>query len=170
MDLFYLLFRLVHIVSAILWVGGALLVFLYLEPAANKLGPAAAAFMNELIANRKLPIYFALTSTLAVIAGAVLYVRGAGGLALWGGTTGTVLTVGAVTAIIAWIGGNAFIPRGFIQLGQLGAEAAAAGGPPSADLQARIHAVQERLRMIGIIDTVLLLIAVVAMESAKYLG
>ena len=170
MDLFYLVFRLVHIVSAILWVGGALLVFLYLEPAATKLGPAAAAFMNELFVNRKLPIYFAIASTLAVTAGAVLYVRGAGGLALWGGTTGTVLTVGAVAAIIAWIGGNAFIPPGLIKLGKLGAEAAAAGGPPSADLQARIRAVQERLRMIGIIDTVLLLIAVVAMESAKYLG
>ena len=75
-----------------------------------------------------------------------------------------------VAAVIAWIGGNAFIPRGFMELGRLGAEAAAAGGPPSADMQARIHAVQERLRMIGIIDTVLLLIAVVTMESAKYLG
>ena len=170
MDLFYLVFRLLHIVSAILWVGGALLVFLYLEPAATKLGPAASAFMDELIGNRKLPMYFAVASTLAVIAGAVLYVRGAGGLALWGGTTGTVLTVGAVTALIAWIGGNAFIPRGFMELGKLGAEAAAAGGPPSAELQARIHAVQERLRMIGVIDTVLLLIALVAMESAKYLG
>jgi uncharacterized membrane protein len=169
-DLFYLVFRLVHIVSAILWVGGALLVFLYLEPAATKLGPAAEAFMNELLLNRKLPIYFAVASTLTVIAGAVLYVRGAGGLALWSGTTGTVLTVGAIAAVIAWIGGNAFIPRGFMQLGRLGADAAAAGGPPSADLQARIHAVQERLRLIGVIDTVLLLIAVVTMESAKYLG
>jgi uncharacterized membrane protein len=169
-DLFYLVFRLIHIVSAVLWVGGALLIFLYLEPAATKLGPAAEAFMNELINSRKMPLYFAVASTLTVIAGVVLYVRGAGGLALWGGTTGTVLTVGALAAIIAWIGGNAFIPRSFMELGRLGAEAAAAGGPPSADLQARIQAVQERLRLIGVIDTVLLVIAVITMESAKYLG
>jgi uncharacterized membrane protein len=169
-DWFYLIFRLVHIVSGILWVGGALLIFLYLEPAATKLGPAAETFMNEIFFNRKLPIYFALASTLTVIAGAALYLRGAGGLALWGGTTGTVLTIGALSAIIAWIGGNAFIPRNFMKLQALGAEAAAAGGPPSADLQTRIHAVQERLRLIGVIDTVLLLVAVIAMESAKYLG
>jgi uncharacterized membrane protein len=169
-DLFYLLLRLIHIVSGILWVGGALLIFLYVEPAATKLGPAAETFMNEIFFNRKLPIYFAVASTLTVLAGAVLYFRGAGGLAVWGGTTGTTLTVGALAAVVAWIGGNAFIPRTFMQFQKLGAEAAAAGGPPSADLQARIHAVQERLRLIGVIDTVLLVIAVITMESAKYLG
>jgi uncharacterized membrane protein len=170
MDLFYLVFRLVHIVAGILWVGGALLIFLYLEPAATKLGPAAEAFMTEVFTNRKLPIYFALASTTTVIAGAVLYLRGAGGLAIWGGTTGTVLTLGALSATVAWIGGNALIPRNFLRLQALAAEAKAAGGPPSADLQAQIHAVQERLRMIGVADSVLLVFAVLAMESAKYLG
>ena len=170
MDVFYLVFRLIHIISGIVWVGGALLIFFYIEPAATKLGPAAETFVTEVFTNRKLPIYFALASTLTVIAGAILYLRGAGGLALWRGTTGTVLTLGALSAIVAWVGGNALIPRSFLQLQALGAEAKAAGGPPSADLQGRIHAVQERLRMIGVIDTVLLVIAVIAMESAKYLG
>ena len=46
----------------------------------------------------------------------------------------------------------------------------AAGGPPSGEVMTRMHAVQERLRLIGAIDRVLLASAVVAMASARYLG
>jgi hypothetical protein len=42
-------------------------------------------------------------------------------------------------------------------------------GPPPAELVSRMHATQERLRLIGLVDIVLILFAVIAMASARYL-
>jgi uncharacterized membrane protein len=170
MDPVYVLFRIVHIGAAILWAGAAAFFFFYLEPAINKLGPAAQPFVEEVIVRRKAPIYFAATSTIAVLGGAILYYRDAGGLQLWTSTTGLIFTVGALAAIVAWIGGNALIPRGLMQVGAIAGEIQAGGGPPTAELLARLHAAQERLRMIGMIDLVLIGISIVAMESAKYVA
>ena len=167
MDWFMILFRLIHIVSAIAWAGGAALFFFYVEPTVNKLGPDAEKFMNEMFA-RKLPLYFILASSFAVFGGAVLYVRDAGGVQVWGGPQGTVITIGALAAIVAWVGGNAFIPSTAIKMQGVLAEIRSAGGPPNAELSGRLHALQERLRRIGMIDLLLLTVAVVAMETARY--
>jgi uncharacterized membrane protein len=169
-DLVYILLRLIHIGAAILWAGGAALFFFYIEPTMNKLGPAAAPFVDELINVRKAPIYFAATSTLAVLGGVILYVRDAGGIQLWTGTTGTVFTIGAVAAIAAWFGGNVLIRAGVERVAAIGREMQAAGGPPSAELMARMHAAQQRLRTVGLWDLVLIFVAIIAMESARYVG
>jgi hypothetical protein len=170
-DWFFIVFRIVHIGSAILWAGGAALFFFYMEPAIVKLGPDAEKFVDEMLNVRKLPIYFALVSTLAVVGGVVLYLKDAGGLRLWlDSTTGTVFTIGALAAVIAWIGGNALIPSTAIKLQGITREIKAAGGPPEAELMGRLQAVQERLRLIGAIDLVLIGIAIVSMETAKYLA
>ena len=171
MDWFSVVFRVVHIGSAILWAGGAALFFFYLEPTVNKLGPDAEKFVDEVLNKRKLPIYFAVASTLAVVGGLILYVRDAGGLRLWlDSTAGTVFTLGALAGIVAWIGGNALIPSTFIKIQAIAGEIQAAGGSPSAELLGRLRAGQERLRLIGAIDLVLIGIAIVCMETARYLG
>jgi len=171
MDWFSVVFRVVHIGSAIVWAGGAALFFFYIEPTITKLGPDAENFVDELLNKRKLPIYFAAASTLAVIGGLALYVRDAGGLRLWlDSTAGTVFTIGATSAIVAWIGGNALIPSTAIKMqGQI-AEMKTAGGPPTAEALARLHVLERRLRRIGAVDLVLIGIAVLCMETARYLG
>ena len=170
MDLFLILFRLIHIGSAILWAGGAALFFFYIEPTINKLGPDAEMFVDELINKRKAPIYFAITSTLTVLGGAVLYYRDAGGFQLWTSTEGIIFSIGAVAAIIAWLGGNVLIAPAVKKVAAIGAEMKAAGGPPSAEIMGRMHAAQERLRTIGLWDLVLIGVAIVAMESARYVA
>lgn len=170
MDLFVILFRILHIGAAIMWAGGAALFFFYIEPTMNKLGPDAEKFINELINVRKIPIYFAAVSSFTILGGAVLYYRDAGGLAIWTSPQGIVVTIGAVAAIIAWIGGNVLIVPAVKKVGDVGQEIKAAGGPPSAELMGRMHAAQERLRTIGLWDLVLIGVAVVAMESARYVG
>jgi len=167
MDLFYAALRVLHIGSAILWAGGAALFFFYIEPTINKLGPDAEKFVDELINKRKAPIYFAATSTVAVLAGLALYYRQAGGFQLWTTTPGLIYTVGAIAAIIAWIGGNLLITPAGKNVGAIGQEMKNAGGPPSADLMGRMHAAQERLRTIGKWDLVLIGIAILGMESAR---
>jgi hypothetical protein len=169
-DWFVIVFRIVHIVAAMAWAGGAALFFFYLEPTMNKLGPDADKFVDELLNKRKLPIYFVAASTIAVLGGAVLYVRDAGGLTLWLNTTpGITYTIGALSAIVAWIGGNGFIPSTVFKIQAVGGEIRAAGGAPSPELMTRLHGLQHRLRMIGAIDLVLIVVAILCMESARYL-
>jgi len=65
--------------------------------------------------------------------------------------------------------GNLLIPKTLRRLTDIAAEMRAAGGPPSDELATRMHATQERLQLIGMIDIVLLVFGVVAMASARYL-
>lgn len=168
MDVLGVVLRIVHIVSGVLWVGGAGLFFFYLEPAINKLGPDAERFVDEVVNRRKVPVYFMALSTLTVLAGVTLYWRDFG---VTVNTTpfGLALGLGGVAALIAWLGGNLLIPSTLAKLTAIAAEMKASDGPPSAELVARLHATQERLRTIGMIDIALLLFAVVAMASARYL-
>ena len=171
MDWFSVVFRVIHIGSAIAWAGGAALFFFYVEPTITKLGPNAEAFVDELLNKRKMPVYFMAVSTAAVIGGLILYVRDAGGVRLWlDSTAGTVFTIGGLSAIVAWIGGNAFIPSTAIRMQAIIVEMKGAGGPPSADALERLHAAERRLRMIGAIDLVLIGIAILCMETARYIG
>src|SRR5205814_5507437 len=102
MDWVVVFFRLVHIPAAIIWAGGAAFTTFYLEPTVAKLGPDAERVMGEFI-RRKLSVYFAAAATLTVVAGIVLYLKDAGGLQLWlGTTTGVVFSIGALAGIIAW--------------------------------------------------------------------
>lgn len=171
MDVLTIVLRIVHIVSGVLWVGGAALFFFYIEPTLNALGADAEKFMDELVKRRKVPLYFMTASTLVVLSGGILYWRDSNGLqSSWvTSPSGLAFTVGGLAALIAWIGGNLLIPRTIAHLGAVTAEMKVGGGPPSGELMARLHAVQERLRTIGLIDLVLLAIAVVAMASARYL-
>lgn len=168
MDVVAIALRIIHIVSGVFWVGGAALFFFYLEPTINKLGPDAEKFVDEVINRRKAPIYFAATSTLTVIGGVILYWRDFGGIDT--SPVGLAFGLGGLAAIIAWLGGNLLIPKSLGQLTSVVAEVKAGGGPPSAELATRLHGAQQRLRLIGLIDIVLLIFAVVAMASARYLG
>jgi uncharacterized membrane protein len=167
MDLVAIGLRIVHILAGVFWVGGAALFFFYLEPAINKLGPDAEKFVDEVVNRRKVPIYFATVSTLTVLAGVILYWRDFGGIDT--SSAGLALGLGGLAALIAWLGGNLLIPRTLGQLTAIAGEIRDAGGPPSGELAARMHATQERLRLIGLADIVLLLAAVVGMASARYL-
>jgi uncharacterized membrane protein len=167
MDLVYAVLRVLHIGAAIAWAGGAALFFFYIEPTLNKLGPDAEKFADEMINKRKVPIYFAAVSSVAVVAGLLLYYRQAGGFQLWTTTPGLIYTIGAIAAIIAWIGGNVLITPAVKKVGAIGQEMKNAGGPPSAELMGRMHAAQERLRTIGKWDLILIGIAILGMESAR---
>jgi len=167
MDLIAIGLRIVHIVSGVFWVGGAALFFFYLEPTINKLGPDAEKFVDEMVNRRKVPIYFVTVSTLTVLAGVILYWRDFGGINT--SPPGLALGLGGLAAIVAWLGGNLLIPKTLGQLTAIVAEIREAGGPPSGELAARMHATQERLRLIGLIDIVLLVFAVVTMAAARYL-
>jgi hypothetical protein len=171
MDWLQIALRIIHIGSGILWVGGAAIFSLYIEPTLNSLGPDAEKFINELVEVRRVPIYFATTSTLAVLGGVLLYWRDSNGLQLsWiTSPSGLAFTMGGLSAGAAWLEGNVFTRPAVEKVGAIGAEMKAAGGPPSAELIGRMGAAQARLRRIGRITLALLVVTVIAMASARYL-
>jgi hypothetical protein len=170
-ELLPIVLRTIHIGAGVLWVGGSALFFFFLEPTMNKLGPDAERFIDEVMNKRKAPIYFLVSSTLTVIGGAILYWRDSSGLNIDWITSpgGLAFTVGGIAAILGWLGGNLLIPTTVMKLSAVGGQMKAAGGPPSPDLLSRLHALQERLHTIGLVDLVLLGIAVLGMASARYL-
>jgi uncharacterized membrane protein len=172
MDLFMVAFRILHIGSAIVWAGGAALFFFYIEPTIASMGPDGEKVIGELMGTRHLPVYFAAASTLTVLGGLTLYWRDSGGLQVsWITTaTGLAFTIGGLAALAGWVGGNLLIPRAIVMVGTIGGEMKAAGGPPTDEQMSRMHAAQERLRTIGLVDLILIGIAAVAMASARYLG
>ena len=167
MDVVVVVLRIVHIVSGVLWVGGAAVFFLYAQPTIAKLGPDAEKFVDEMVNRRRLPVYFLTASTLTVLAGVVMYWRQFGGINT--SPVGLGFGLGGLAAIIAWLGGNILIPKTFETLATLAAEVRTSAGPPAVEVVARMQATQQQLRLIGMIVLALLGFAVVAMASARYL-
>ena len=54
MDTYLVVLRIVHILAGVFWVGAALTAFLFLQPAAREVGPAAGPFMAHLAGKKKL--------------------------------------------------------------------------------------------------------------------
>ena len=171
MDLLHVLLRLIHVGAGILWVGGAVVFFTFVEPTAAELGADAEKFMERVIVRRKLPIYFLVLSLLTVLGGLILYWIDSNGLqATWIGTPfGLALTIGGIAGLIAFVGGNLLIKTNVEKLAEVGAAIKAAGGPPSEALLREMRDVQARLHTVGVWDTVILAVAVIAMASARYL-
>ena len=164
-------FRVVHVLAAVLWVGAAWLFTFFLEPALASMGPAAGPFIDELVEKRKVPIAITIAATFTVLGGLFLYWHDwqlYGSLGDFVGSAfGLSLTVGAVAAIAAYLAGFFGIKPRAERMSALSKEIRAAGGPPSEAQQSEMRTVQEQMRMISRVDFVLLIIAVLGMATAR---
>jgi hypothetical protein len=171
---FLIVFRVVHILSGVLWVGSAFLVAVFIEPTVAAIGPAAGPFMTHMIEKLKVSIVITALGGLTVLGGLVLYwhdfhAYGKGTLGDFvGSRIGFVFTVGAVSALIALFGGVLGIKPAAERLGSLSKEIATSGGPPSPEQQGEMKRMMEQMRFFGRFDLVFLIIAVLAMSTARY--
>ena len=103
---FLIVFRIVHILGGVLWVGSAFLVAMFIEPTVAAIGPAAGPFMTHMIERLKISIVITALGGLTVLGGLVLYWHDFH--VYYDGTLGDfvshrdglVLTVGGVSAIM----------------------------------------------------------------------
>src|SRR5262245_62573217 len=141
------LLRAVHIVAGAFWVGGVFLNAIFVIPSIMSAGPAGGAVMREMAQVRKLPVYMNIVMATSILSGLWLYGWNSSGFHLAWIVTGTGLTFafGALCAIAtAAIGGRVIVPT-VKRISQLGAEIAAAGGPPSPKQGAEMAALQRRM-------------------------
>jgi uncharacterized membrane protein len=170
---YMLVFRVLHIVSGIFWVGSAFFVTVFLEPTAAELGPDAGPVMAHLMDKRKVGQIITGIAAFTVIGGLFLYWRDWHSMypsfGDWiGSAFGGVLTVGAVCAIAAFFVGTGGIPPTINKMNALGKEMTAAGGPPAPEQMAAMASLQHRLKIISRTDLVLVTIAILAMATARY--
>src|SRR5215510_9112272 len=80
MDTYMVVLRILHIVAGVFWVGAVLVTFLFLQPTAREIGPAAGPFMAHLAGKKKLVDWVLRAAGLTILAGALMYWRISGGL------------------------------------------------------------------------------------------
>lgn len=171
MDLYMAVLRIVHVLAGVFWVGAAFTTFLFIQPTARELGPAAGPFMAHL-AGRKHLIEAVLTAAgLTILAGLLMYWRVSGGLdADWiSSAPGITITIGALAAIAAFVLGLTVVRPNIRATLAIGQAVAAGGGPPTPEQAAELDAIRIRSIAVGRAIVPLLLVAVAAMASARYL-
>jgi uncharacterized membrane protein len=169
---YMLVFRTLHILGAIAWGGSIFLMVFFLQPAAKAVGPAAGPFMRELLATRKLlDVVLGLAAT-TIVAGGFLYwnnVDTAGSLGdLLDTNYGVAITLGAISALIAfgigWFATRPAVKRTLV----LGGQIAQAGASPPAELVQELQATQAKARTLAKVNFTFVALAALFMATARY--
>jgi hypothetical protein len=171
MDALVILLRIIHVGSAMIWFGGAIVISFFVQPTVEALGASGQPFMEHLMNRRKMGIMFPIVAGLTILSGAVLFWRDSGGLQLdWiTSPTGLAFTVGGIAAILAFVGGGVLIGPSIAEQVAVRGELAAADGVPTATQQERLDRADARLKLAGRIDLPLLILAALTMAVARYL-
>jgi len=163
--------RLLHVGLGVFWAGTIFFVFFLLEPSVRASGPAGGSVMQALDKKGMFKI-LPIAALFTILSGAYLYWHDSGGLmGSWFSTAfGLAMTVGAVTAIVAYIIGLSLMRPAQIQIGTL---ASSLPGQESDVERARvageIESLKERSRSYLRSIALLLLVTVVAMAVARYM-
>jgi uncharacterized membrane protein len=169
---FMLLFRLLHIVSGVLWVGSAFLFVAFIGPSAAEVGPSAGPLLQVAVKKRRVVQVITYLGMVTVAAGWVLWFRDmldAPSLSDWlTSSFGLVLTIGGVLATITFFVGYYGVGRNVERLVDMGAAVAASGGPPTPEQEAEMARLGGALERHGKTDLALLILAVIAMATARY--
>ena len=170
-NLFMIVFRLLHIVAGVLWVGSAFLFVGFIGPSAAEVGPSAGPILHAAVKKRKVPKVITGLGITTVVAGWILWLRDLndyGSLGDWlGSNFGLVLTIGAVLATIAAFLGALGVGRNVERLVDM-SDTVAASGARQRRSKARIEHLGEEIEKHGKIDLVLLLLAMACMATARY--
>lgn len=171
-DASMVILRVVHIVTGVIWVGSLFVVVVFVQPTAATLGPAGAPFMSELRRRRLVDVVF-IDALFTVVAGSLLYWHDwhtYPGFGDWiGSSFGASLTVGALLAMSGLVVAAVLTRPTIGRLVSLGRQAVGADGTPMPEMAAQIGALQRRLVVAERVSFSLVLLAVVAMASARYL-
>jgi hypothetical protein len=172
-ELYMVVFRLIHILAGVVWAGSVFMFVVWVQPSVAAIAPAGAPFMGELLGKRRLVDRLLGAGGATIVAGLFIYwhdwhlydsfgtfVRSRFGLAL---------TIGALCAIGAYLVG-AFGTRPKVQrMLALGAQLAAAPDSPPAGAAEEMKEIQRLLPILARTSLALLIVAIVAMSTARYL-
>jgi hypothetical protein len=168
----FILARLLHILTATLWVGAAVLVAASVAPAVRATGPAGATVMRHLTQVQKLPYVVMVVGIVAIISGFyVLWAVSNASPEIWmQSPSGRTYLLGAACALsAALIGAGINIPTAN-RLGAYAAHLRTRSGAPDAAQSDQLNRLSLRLAIGTRTAAVLLVVATSAMAVARYVS
>ena len=171
MDWWLILLRIVHIGSAMIWFGGAIMAGFFLTPTAAALGKAPQPLLHLRMPRRRMGILCPIVAGLSVLSGAALYWRNSAGLQSdWISTpTGLAFTIGSLAAIAAFVGGLVLTGPSVAEQTAVQNELASGDGVPTQTQRKRLERAGRRMQLANRIDLPLILLAGLTMAVARYL-
>ena len=171
MDYDVIIFRLIHICFGVFWGGVIIFMPIFLLPTVRALGYEGGKFMQTLIKTNNFLIWVNISALLTILSGLLLYERVSGGFGMnWiHGGMGTMITIGAVFALVGWVVANIMQKPAATKMVKIGKEIVDAGGSPSAEQQQEMGKLEAKLFKGAQITAWLIGIAVITMSVARYI-
>lgn len=167
MALMFAILRVLHIVSGILWAGGAVALGLFIAPTIGATGDVGKQFAAHLIGKTRFSAFMASVGGITVLAGAILYgIDSSWFQSGWMQTpTGIGFGIGAAAGILAFVFGM-MLGNANKALAVLGAQIQ---GKPTAEQMSAIQALQKRQAMTGQWNMIFIFISIIMMGTARLL-
>jgi len=161
------LLRIIHIVAGVIWVGGTLTMTFFIGPTIGATGEAGQKFVGHLMNNLKFSNRMSAAAGLSILAGLILYALDARAGAAWQRSGFAIgLSIGAGFAIIGFIFGI-LIGRTTNAMAQLGAQFQ---GKPTNEQMTQMQTIRKQQATYSNISAAALILAVIFMATARYLG
>jgi hypothetical protein len=166
-----IILRLIHILGGVFWVGTVFIITWFLLPANKTTGQAGLVVMQEVMMRRKLSVYLMTAMGLTILSGLTMYAR----MAMithgaWASTTNAkVLGFGALCGIVGGAIGGSISKATGMKMAAIGKAIQDSGQPPTEAQKSEIGALQEKMQKVMSFVAILLILAVAAMASARYL-
>ena len=165
MNILIVVLRLIHIIGGVFWVGTALIMAFFITPSIQVTAEAGQRFLGHLITKTPLGPIHGLSAILTVLAGVSLYWIDSQGFTSDWMTSASGLGFG-IGGIFGFFGVITSIVHA-LNLRSL-AGATQSQGKPTPEQMDKIQATQKRLGVIGRVDSIVLLLALSFMATARY--
>jgi uncharacterized membrane protein len=165
---FIWLLRIVHIVAGVFWVGGTLIMTFFIAPTIGAIAEPGQRFMGHLMNNLKFSNRMSAAAGATVLAGFILYwIDSQGFTSAWVSSgAGRGFGIGAGFALIGFVFGI-LLGRTNKAMARLGAQLQ---GKPSPDQMIQLQAIRKQLATFSTVTATALVLAVIFMSIARYLG
>ena len=150
--------RLLHIVGGLVWVGAAIVMSFYIEPALDRAGADGGRIWRRLYNETSFPSLIPLSALVTTVAGLLLYGRLSYHEAL-SSSMGLVLTLGALIGLLAF-------GHGWFAVWRPARLYAASSKSDASEMEGS----KDKLRTNGRVSMWLALISLVLMAGARYIG
>jgi uncharacterized membrane protein len=167
-----IILRLIHVFGGVFWVGGMLVMGLFILPAVAGAGPAAGPVMAG-VNQRKFPLVMPIVALLTILSGLRLMMIDSAnfGAGYFQSPVGRTFSTAGGLAILAFIFGMAMVRPAMMKAMALGQQMAVASDDTARSRVGAELAATRRKGAIGnVIVLVLLTLAALGMATARYMG
>ena len=167
MNILLLALRLIHIVAAVIWGGGALIMEFFIGRTIMATGDAGQKFAQHLMNKVKLHRFMTAAAFSTIAAGSILYWFDSNGFSsAWTrSSSGLGFGIGAIFGLIAFVFGAIFGSSN-AKLAEIGAQIQ---GKPTNEQLSQVQELQKRIKTVSPIHTFSMILAIIFMATARYL-